>query len=194
MNRVTILCASLLLVVAIGSARDDGRSASGRKQLHKPAGSPVYTFLNINNISTVYRNDGTADIDPAQQNSGLVFPKGSRRTAMYSSGLLWGAKIAGDPQVRVGGSAHRSGLQPGRVLPGGLPEDPNLPHVRIFRVRPDYRTADLSAEIADEHVSATEIRTQYEADWNSWPARTALRIPMSTVMEPTIRPSTSPVW
>jgi hypothetical protein len=165
-----MFCAIVLLVAAVGVAGEDGKSAGGRQQLYKPAGSPVYTFLNINNISTVYRNDATADIDVAQQNSGLVFPKGSRKTAMYSSGLLWGAKIAGDPQVRVGGSGHRSGLQPGRVLPNGTPEDPNLDHVRIYRVRPDYRTADLSAEIADERTSAAEIRAQYEADWNTWPA------------------------
>ena len=170
MNRVTMLFATMLLIVAVGVARDDGKSAGGRKQLQKPAGSPVYTFSNINNISTVLRNDGTADIDVTQQNSGLVFPKGSRKTAMYSSGLLWAAKIAGDPQVRVGGSGHRSGLQPGRVLSVGVAEDPNLDHVRIYRVRPDYRNADLSAEIADEGISAAEIRAQYEADWNSWPA------------------------
>jgi len=171
MNRLPMLLATVLMVVAVGLARDEGKSAGGRNPLHKPAGSPVYTYLNINNISTVYRNDGTADIDPAQQNSGLVFPKGSRKTAMYSSGLLWGARIAGDPQVRVGGSGHRSGLQPGRVLSLGVAEDPNLDHVRIYRVRADYKTADLSAEIADEHLSASEIRDQYEADWNSWPAQ-----------------------
>ena len=90
---------------------------------------------------------------------------------MYSSGLLWGAKIAGDPQVRVGGSGHRSGLQPGRVISTGVAEDPNLAHVRIYRVRPNYKTADLSAEISDEGLSAEEVRGQYEADWNSWPAQ-----------------------
>ncbi len=88
---------------------------------------------------------------------------------MYSSGLLWGAKIAGDPQVRVGGSGHRSGLQPGKVLPGGAPENPNAAHVRIYRVRPDYKTGDLSAEIADEHLTAEAIRARYETDWNDWP-------------------------
>ncbi len=170
MNRVSMLLTTLLVIVAVGLARDGGKNSGGQNGLQKTAGSPVYTYLNINNISTVLRNDGTADIDPAQQNSGLVFPKGSRKTAMYSSGLLWGARIAGDPQVRVGGSGHRSGLQPGRVISTGVAEDPNLEHVRIYRVRPNYKTADLSAEIADEGLSAEVIRAQYEADWNSWPA------------------------
>jgi hypothetical protein len=171
MKRLVIILFMLVLTGAMASARDDGRHPADQSRLAKTTGSPVYTYMNINNISTVYRNDGTSDIDVAQQNSGLVFPKGSRKTAMYSSGLLWAARIAGDPQVRVGGSGHRSGLQPGRVLPNGSPEDPNLPHVRIYRVRPDYKTADLSAEIADERKSAAEIRTQYETDWNEWPAQ-----------------------
>ena len=117
MKRLVIILLMLLLTGALASARDDGRRPADPSRLAKTTGSPVYTYMNINNISTVYRNDGTSDIDVAQQNSGLVFPKGSRKTAMYSSGLLWAARIAGDPQVRVGGAGHRSGLQPGRILP-----------------------------------------------------------------------------
>jgi hypothetical protein len=169
MKRLSIIVLVLLLAGGMVSASDNGQRAPGNAQLSKTTGAPVYTFMNINNISTVYRNDGTSDIDAAQQNSGLVFPKGSKKTAMYSSGLIWAARIAGDPQVRVGGSGHRSGLQPGRILPNGSPEDPSLPHVRIYRVRPDYRTADLSSEIADEKRSAADIRARYETDWAEWP-------------------------
>ncbi len=169
MKRSGILLTIVCLAVALGVAGERRAGTAQSRQLMKPDGSPVYTYLNINNVSTVLRNDGTADIDPAQQNSGLVFPKGSRKTAMYSSGLLWGAKIAGDPQVRVGGSGHRSGLQPGKILPNGTPEDPNAAHVRIYRVRPDYRTGDLSSEMADEDKTSAEVRAQYESDWQQWP-------------------------
>jgi hypothetical protein len=171
MKRLVIIILGLVLAGVAASAADNGRTASDAARLSKTMGAPVYTYMNVNNISTVYRNDGTSDIDATQQNSGLVFPKGSKKTAMYSSGLLWAARIAGDPQVRVGGSGHRSALQPGSILPGGSPEDPNLAHVRIYRVRPDYRTADLSAEIADEKKSATDIRAQYATDWAEWPAQ-----------------------
>jgi hypothetical protein len=137
--------------------------------LEKVMGTPVYTWININKISTVLRDNGTADIDVTQNNSGLVYPKGSQKTAIYESGLLWAARIAGDPQVRVGGSAYSSGMQPGKLLSPGVGEDPNLPKNRIYRVRPDFRTCDLSSEITDEHKTATEIREQYERDWNEWP-------------------------
>ena len=74
--------------------------------------------MNINNVSTLIYNDGNSDIDPSG-NSGAIFPKGSGKAAVFESGLLWGAKIAGDPQVRVGGSAYRQGFQPGKILADG---------------------------------------------------------------------------
>jgi hypothetical protein len=164
---MTIVMLTTLLVFS-SAAEDKNARRSGGAQ--KVLGSPPATYLNINNISTVLRNEGTADIDMQQQNGGLVYPKGSRKTAVFQTGFLWGAQIPGDPQVRVGGSAFRSGLQPGKILPSGLPEDPDLPKNRIYRVRTDYRTADLSSEIRDEGGTASAIRAQYELDWNEWPA------------------------
>lgn len=130
--------------------------------------SPIRTYLNINNISTVLKNDGIADINASEDNSGFVFPKGSRKTAIYESGFIWGGKIAGE--TRVGGSAYRSGLQGGKILSVNNPESPDLPKNRIYRVRPDYKTGDLSSEVKDEGGSADAIRAQYEKDWNEWPA------------------------
>jgi hypothetical protein len=168
-NHITV---SLLALLLIGGPNVDAgaKKAAAPARMAKVAGTPVYTYININNISTVLRNDGTADIDPPQTNSGFAFPKGSGKTAIYESGFLWAARVAGDPQVRVGGSAYSSGLQPGKMLGPGVSEDPNLPKNRIYRVRPDYRTADLSSELRDEGGTEAGIRAQYELDWNEWPA------------------------
>jgi hypothetical protein len=164
-----VLCI-LLMVGAEGFAKEKGTQgrASGAA-LGKTDGSPVYTYMNINNISTVLRDNGTADIDPTQNNSGLVFPKGSRKTAIFESGLLWAARVPGDPQVRVGGSAYSSGLQPGKYLSPGVAEDPNLDKNRIYRVRPDWRAGDVSSEITDESMTAAQVRARYQSDWNEWP-------------------------
>lgn len=135
--------------------------------INKPAGSPNYTKLNIGNISTYIYNNGTADID-LSGNSGFVFPKSSYKTAIFESGFLWGGKVSGE--IRVGGSAYRSGLQPGKILSPGTAEDPNLPKNRIYRVRPDYKTGDLWNEISDEFSDYWTIFNQYEKDWNEWPA------------------------
>jgi hypothetical protein len=132
-----------------------------------------FTHLNINRISTWIYNDGTADIN-INGNSGFEFPKGSGKAAIFQSGFLWGGKVNG--QIRVGGSAYRSGLKPGRILNSGVPwnqlqtESFSDPQARIYRVRKHYKTADLSSEIEDSEGTAEEIRTQYEKDWNEWPA------------------------
>lgn len=143
------------------------------KGLNKTQGTPVRTFLNINNVSTQIYNDGNSDITP-DGNSGVIFPKGSGKTAVFESGLLWGAQVAGDPQVRVGGSAYRQGLQSGKILSPGVAEDPALPKNRIYRVRLDVYPGgpfiDLSGAATDEGQSESAIRVQYEKDWNEWPA------------------------
>jgi hypothetical protein len=125
------------------------------------------THININNISTILANDGWADRDPFTGNSGLVFPKGSGKTLVFQSGLLWGLKT---DSLHVGGSTYASGLQPGKILSPGVAEDPNLPKNRIYRVRPDYAIADLASEVRDEGRTAAAVRAQYATDWNQWPA------------------------
>jgi len=141
-----------------------------------PQGDPIRAYLNLNNISTIFKNTGISDINISENASGLVFPKGSGKTAVYISGLLWGTVI-NDPleeDPHVGGSAYRSGLQGGKILSPGVAEDPNLPHVRIYRVRPDVYPGgppvDLSVEAIDEGKSEAEIRAQYVLDWYEWRA------------------------
>jgi len=157
---------------------------NGTSGINKSNGQPIRAFLNINNISTLIKNDGISDIDAAQANSGLIYPRGSGKAAIYISGLLWGARIDGDPQVRVGGSAYRTGLKPGKIVGSTgnwSAEDPDLPKNRIYRVRPDvipdngprsetYRVPDLTGYAFEENNSATAILAQYYTDWNEWPA------------------------
>ncbi|MFC2140016.1 hypothetical protein ACFLR4_05070, partial [Bacteroidota bacterium] len=126
-----------------------------------------YSYFNINNISTIIYNDGRADI-ALTGNSGFEYPKGSGKTAVYQSGLLWGGKV--NNHIRAGGSRYRTGLQPGRAFPGGSSENLNSESVRVYRVRPDYLTADLSTESSIENKTITEVFDQYEKDWKEWPA------------------------
>lgn len=138
-------------------------------------GLPVRTRLNANYISTVLRNNGISDIDAEEDNSGFVYPKGSGKTAVFQSGFIWGGIVASDStNPKLGGSQYISVLQPGKIISPGVAEDPNLPKNRIYRVRkdvyPNGPPADLSSEIADGEGTESEIRLQYETDWNEWPA------------------------
>ncbi len=127
------------------------------------------TKFNINNISTDFYNDGESDYSIRYGSDGLIYPKGSGKGAVFASGFLWAGKINGE--IRSGGAGYRSGLVPGRVLPEGVPADQSDPSARIYRVRPDYKTADLSSEVNDGEGTADQVRAQYEKDWNDWPAK-----------------------
>lgn len=129
---------------------------------------PSTTRININNISTVQSNDGWADRDRSTGNSGLFFPKNFGRTAVFQSGLVWGAKKL--DSLHVGGGTYVLGLQPGKILSPGHAEDPNLPKNRIYRVRPDYLTADLTTEAREDYTTQEQVRWQYTLDWSEWPA------------------------
>jgi hypothetical protein len=125
-----------------------------------------YSKFNINQISTYIFNNGWADQN-LNGNSSFVYPKGTNGTAIFQSGLVWGGKV--DGQIRTGGSTYYSGLRPGKILSDGFAEDPMSSSVRVFRVRKDYKTADLNMEATDEEKSEQEIYNQYEKDWNEWP-------------------------
>lgn len=163
---IRFLSVMLLLVAATGFVLAKG--GDGKKNtLNKTLGEPVYTKFNINNISTWIKNDGQTDINQ-NGNSGLVFPKGSNRTAVFQSGFLWGGKV--DGQVRVGGSVYRQGTVPGYIKPDFTAASPSDPDVRIYRVRRDYKTGNLNSELADgDGPTIDAIRAQYEKDWNEWP-------------------------
>jgi len=130
-------------------------------------GEPSYTKFNINKISTWFKNDGESDIT-IQGNAGLTYPKGSNKTAVFQSGFMWGAKI--DSIIHVGGSKYRQSTLPGRVI-NGIPVNPSDPDVRIYRVRRDFLTGDLSDEVADgDGANQEDVKSLYEKDWNEWPA------------------------
>ncbi len=129
---------------------------------------PSVRRVNINNISTAISNDGWSDRNRSSGGADFFFPRRTGRTAMLQSGLVWGAKTS--DALHVGGSTHVSGLQPGRILSPGNHEDPALLKNRMYRVRPDYATADLSVEASEEQLTEEQVRPQYEEDWNQWPA------------------------
>jgi hypothetical protein len=162
-----------MLFIAQVTVYAEGDTEKSKQNLNKTTVQIPFTHLDINNVFTVLRNNGISDIDRDVNNSGLVFPKGSGKTASFTSGLLWGALIPGDPQPRVGGTAYATGIQPGRILENGQADDPNLDVYRIYRVRPDVYpggpAVDLSVDAELELSSESVLRDQYELDWNEWP-------------------------
>jgi hypothetical protein len=165
----------LSAMLFLSNAFAEGGDKKGNT-LNKPMGDPVRAYMNINLISTVIKNTGISDIDAGEANSGLVYPRGSGKTAVFQSGFLWGANIydVNEEDPHVGGSTYREGLQGGWITSTGEVTDPNDSRARIFRVRPTVfpggPNVDVSAEADDEGLSEADVRAQYETDWTEWPA------------------------
>ncbi|MGE5364778.1 MAG: T9SS type A sorting domain-containing protein [Bacteroidota bacterium] len=157
-----IIFGALNLIMAEGHKKDTNKGA-----MLKPTGEPQVYKININKISTWIYGDGRSDIRGGK--SGFIYPKGSNRACFYQSGFVWGGKVNGE--IRVGGTVYRTGLVNGVILPGGTAENPSAPENRMFRVRRDWKTGDLTAEVkTDNEGTEEQVRAQYEKDWNEWPA------------------------
>jgi len=180
-NRIYVTLFIILGFILSSSVMYAEKDKKETKPLSKTTGTPIRSYLNINNVSTVLKNTGISDIDRDEQNSGFVFPKGSGKAAVFQSGFLWGARIAGDNQVRVGGAAYREGLQGGRITNSNLPvaqltaEPETAPHVRIYRVRRDVYPGgpppNLTSELRDNEGTEQQILEQYHTDWTNWPVQ-----------------------
>ncbi len=137
------------------------------------------TLININNISMWAYANGLSARTP-DGNSGGIFPRGTTGV-IFADGLIWGGKVRDgqEPALRAGGQTYTSGTVPGAIVSKGMAEDFNDPAVnRIWRIRRDYFTADLSRDAAESHlketteVTAAEVEAvlqRYAADWHDWP-------------------------
>lgn len=176
MKTQTLLLLIVLLVVLGSPMRgEEPKQQKPNNKLRKVAGEPSMTHLNINRLTTPIYDDGQSDRDWSRVGaSGLIYPKGSGKSALFATGLQWGARYGKGGPVRVGGTTwYTSALVGGKLLPGMIPEDASLPKNRIYRVRPDIppgsRTADIKSEIKDGEGSANDIYDQYYKDWEEWP-------------------------
>jgi len=133
-------------------------------------------YIDINYIRALQGNNGFSDFNIDPNKEGFEWPKGSGKTAVFQSGILWGGYVQGDKQVRVGGATYLSGLQPGPIQNNGnAAPNPNTDNKwRIFRVRSDVGPGGLTIDLTDEAqlegISTDVLRSQYETDWNEWPA------------------------
>ena len=152
------------------------RGVKGQRplQVSSTLGSPNRTHFDINRLQTSFWYDGISDYNYGRVgDAGLIYPKGSAKSAIYNAGLLWDARYGIGGEIRAGGVSYFSGLRCGKVLPGMVAEPDSLPKSRMYRVRPDIppgnRAADVSSEKLDGEGSADEIYEQYHKDWIEWP-------------------------
>lgn len=162
---IRILTISLLIGPFLAMTLNaEGKSKNTLNQLLKGENRSK-TYFTINQISTPVINNGSTDREGG--NSGLVYPKGGTKTAVFQSGFFFGGLQ--DGVKKIGGSMYDSGLLVGPINPDGTPNETDAQS--IYRVRPDWQTGDLSAEAkVAAGLNEDDIRKIYEEDWNNWPA------------------------
>jgi hypothetical protein len=164
---ILICLTSTAFYEALAINQGDGKGKGDQtKYLPKTAADPSSTVLNINNITSWITADGFM---PAIVNGSWngSFPKGVAAGFIYQEGIVWGGQVndGGTPTLRVGGNTYFPGTT--RLT-------------RIVRVRPDWKTADLTDDAANFFLESSsdvtagqidQIRAQYQKDWNEWPAQ-----------------------
>jgi hypothetical protein len=176
---IGFVCIAALTLAASAKELPTKRSGAARS-----AGEPRTTLANINKISAYYESNGIHENNPFTGNSGLIFPRGTS-ALIYSAGLMFGALCddgaMASNQPRVNGNSYNAGFAQGAILGvrTGVTEDPASPDVRLWRVRRDYATADLTTDAAEMNMTSlalvteqmvTAVRNQYKKDWQEWPA------------------------
>ena len=160
--------------------------------LQKTNGNPHYTVMNINNLTMSVRRNGILGrvmgltLGQNEYGYGIKYPKGTAEV-IYADGILYGGVVydgkvvnfrGDDYLIRLQGSRYSRGLLSGRIIEKGITEDPDDPDVRIWRIRRDWQTADLTEDAAEfykipqdsisqEQIDSSKIR--YEKDWREWP-------------------------
>ena len=159
MNLIGRLFLSLALLCFAGTLQaGEHEGGKDKNRMQKTSDDDVYDFISINNILMWISNNGSTSHNPQTDGSGLEWPTGSAKYAIFQDGLVWGGKVQGE--IRIGGSTYRQGLQAGNIKADGT-ADPADPRHRIYKVRKVNRNqfAQLS----------TAAQERLRRDFNEWP-------------------------
>lgn len=100
-------------------------------------------LIDVNNIAMFVTNRGSFAWDVGTGASGLEFPKGTGKTAVFAAGPWIAGKVNGE--IRVAIAEYRFEFAPGPILPDGTPADPQSDRYRVYKINrgdgpenPDY--------------------------------------------------------
>lgn len=135
----------LLFISMLIVSQSDAVSADkpGNKIFPKPTITGDYTKIDINNISTFVRNNGSFNRDPGTGDAGFEWPKGSGNTANYASGIWMGAIDSATNTIRVAIAEYAYEYVAGPI---GLGINPADDRWRVYKIsrgddalsNPDY--------------------------------------------------------
>ncbi|QQS36880.1 MAG: T9SS type A sorting domain-containing protein [Ignavibacteriales bacterium] len=157
MNKKIIgLLMTFIVIVSLLSLGFKGEDKN--KQLQKAGTNDNYEYIAINQVLMWVSNNGDGSHDPRTDGNGFYWPGGinAQKSAIFEDGLIFGAKVG--REIRVNGNTHRQGLQAGKILSSGTPDDPSLDRYRVFKIRKGWELLPPGPE-----------KDEYERDYNEWP-------------------------
>lgn len=131
------------------------------------AQDPTQSLINVSKITSWVDNRGLHDWIIGSNEFNGSYPKGLPVGVIRSEGILWGGLVydGQDQKVRTNGHYYNiTGCSP---------------NTRLFRVRKDFSTTDLTEDAAsfllkeENEVTSGDIqqlKAQYQKDWDEWPA------------------------
>lgn len=131
--------------------------------------------IDVNNINMFVTNYGTYANDIENQgNSGLFFPKGTIKTAVYQSGIWLGGKIASGPnagEVRVAIAEYSQEFAPGNIIGSGstaTPAEASDPAFTVYKVVRYTGSASDTDHVERDPAAVAKDRTIDPIAHHSW--------------------------
>lgn len=110
-------------------------------------------LLDANQIAMWIMNNCTNSRHPVTGSAGFYYPRGTENTCIYMAGLWFAGKVSGE--LRTACSDYNVEYQPGKILPNGNPDNPELEKYRIYKIKPGD--------------SADPNDPNYNRDYAEWP-------------------------
>ena len=154
MKAPRFLLLALLLLLSVGVVA--AATTSGTKRRARPARTnpeDASQRVDINNVSMVVKNTGSFAYDTETGGAGLEFPKGTGKTAVFAAGLWIGALVNGG--VRVSVAEYSDDFKPG-AAPGGVPENPDDPALKVYKLNRVYLNPDGSIDAATRDAALAD--------------------------------------
>jgi hypothetical protein len=122
--------------------------------------------VDVNNLNMFVTNFGSWAYDLSTGNSGLVYPKGTNKTAIFAGGLYFGATVDGQVRTVVGEYSQEYG--PGVILrdgqytnPAQVWDDATKSEYRVYKVArwtgTVTATKDIPSDLTVETNGATSV-------------------------------------
>ncbi len=128
------------------------------KGLSKVTTNDLRDHIDINQIDMIFYNNGIGSYNNiGAGTSGLFWPKGSIKTAIFEDGLLFGGRV-GATEIQVGGSAYRTGLQSGTMNADGTINSSGDSKFKIYKIKRGWETYPAGA-----------VKDRLKSDYENWP-------------------------